>query len=196
MKKKIVLLLLLIMLIPYIVNAEENTCEQINTSTEKTIDISITQKINNKESLSDKDISKLKFHYKILDLEDNVLAETTNDENGNIIFHCFHAKSSEIGNYKLYKIIMDDNEEIPFDYDPYVIYFSLRPRTTNGLYDPIIAFYKDDGDDSPERYGTTYKGEVFHATEQDLQGQAYAVIDKSTGVMTFFRDEAGKYTNK
>ena len=196
MKKIILSVLLLMILIPNVVMAEEKTCEQINTSDEKTIDINVTQIINNKENIGEKDLSKFKFNYKILDLENNVLSETTNDDNGNIKFSCFDVKSSDIGEYKLYKIIMEDNKTIPFDYDPNIIYFSLRPNITNGLFDPIIAFYKDDGDDSPERYGTTYKRKVFHATEEELQGQAYAVLDKNTGVLTFFRDEPNKYTNK
>ena len=84
--------------------------------------------------------------------------------------------------FKIYKIIMEENESSSFEIDPYVIYFSLRPNWTEGIFDPIVAFYKDDGDDSPERYNTTYKGEVFHATEEELQGQAYAVFDESTGI--------------
>ncbi len=189
------ILIIVLLFIPFIVMADDNnTCEQINTSTEKTMDISIIQNINNKENIDDEIISEFKFNYKILDLDDNVLAETSNDKNGHITFHCFNAKASEIGNYKLYKIIMEDNENIPFDYDPYVIYFSLRPNYTNELFDPIIAFYKDDGNDE-EKYNIKYKGEVFHATDEELQGQAYAVLDKDTGLLTFFRDEPNKYTN-
>lgn len=196
MKKMILSIFLIMILIPRVVMAEDNACDQINTSDEKTIDINVTQIISNKDNINEKDLSKFKFNYKILDLENNVLAETTNDDNGNIRFSCFDVKSSDIGEYKLYKIIMEDNKSIPFDYDSNIIYFSLRPNTTNGLFDPIIAFYKDDGNDFPERYNTSYKGEVFHATDEELQGQAYAVIDRLTGVMTFFRDEPGKYTNK
>ena len=188
---------ILFLLIPFHVFAEDNvTCEPINTHDEKTIDIKITQTVKNKENIRDEDLSKFKFHYKILDLDDTVLAETINDDDGNVIFHCFDVKSSDIGQYKLYKIVMEENEDSPFTSDPYIIYFSLRPKYTNELFDPIIAFYKDDGDDSPERYNTTYKGKVFHATEEELEGQAYAVIDKDTGIMTFFRDEPNKYTNK
>ena len=187
--------LLFIMLIPVMVNAEE-VCERVNTNNEKTIEVTIKQEIINKEKISPEDINKEKFTYKILDLDDNVLAQTTNDSDEDVVFDCFTVNASDVGNYKLYKIIMEQTLDTSFDYDPYIIYFSLRPKYTNGLYDPIIAYYKDDGDDSPERYGTTYKGKVFHATEEELQGQAYAVIDRLTGVMTFFRDEPGKYTNK
>lgn len=184
------------MFMPFVVKAEENSCEKVNTASEKTVEIMIKQEIGNKEELSLDDIKKAKFTYKILDLEDNVLAETTNDEDGNIIFDCFSVKSYDIGNYKLYKIIMESHDNSLFDYDPYIIYFSVRPNYTDGLFDPIIAYYKDDGDDSPERYGLSYKGKVFHATDEELQGKAYAEIDTDTGIMTFFRDEEGKYTNR
>ena len=197
MKKYIISIIVLFVFIPFHVFAEDNgTCEAINTHDEKTIDVKVTHIVKNKENIRDEDLSKFKFHYKILDLDDTVLAETTNDDDGNVIFHCFDVKSSDIGQYKLYKIVMEENEDSPFTSDPYIIYFSLRPKYTNELFDPIIAFYKDDGDDSPERYNTTYKGKVFHATEEELEGQAYAVIDKDTGIMTFFRDEPNKYTNK
>ncbi len=197
MKKLLLPILLFMMFIPLNVFAEDsNICEQINSSSEKTINVNITQEIVNKENIDEKDINEFKFSYKILDLDNNVLSETTNDQNGNIMFSCFDVKASDIGDYKLYKIIMEENDNMPFDYDQSIIYFSLRPNYTNGLFDPIIAFYKDDGDNSPERYNTNYKGKVFHATEEELQGQAYAVLDKDTGILTFFRDEENKYTNK
>lgn len=195
MKKIIIPILLLIMFIPFVVNAEGESCEAVSTNNEKTIQKKVKQEIINKDKLSDKTLKKAIFNYKILDLDNNILAETTNDSDGNVVFDCFTVKSSDIGDYKLYKIIMEDNKNIPFDYDPNIIYFSLRVNYTNGKFDPIIAFYKDDGNVSPERYNTSYKGEVFHATEEELQGQAYAVLDKDTGVLTFFRDEPNKYTN-
>ena len=189
-------ILILVLLMPFAIKAAENDCEKVNSNSEKTIEIKIQQEITNKEKLSLEDKEQAKFTYKILDLEDNVLAETTNDEEGNITFDCFTVNRSNIGNYKLYKIVMENPNNTLFDYDPYIIYFSVRPNYTNGLLDPIIAYYKDDGDDSPERYGLSYKGTVFHATDEELQGKAYAVIDTDTGIMTFFRDEEGKYTNR
>ena len=36
----------------------------------------------------------------------------------------------------------------------------------------------------------------FHASEAELAGQAYAVFDYDTKVLTFFRDEPGKYADK
>lgn len=196
MKKYLLSFLLLTMFMPIAANAEETTCEKIATGYEKTVEIKIKQEIINKDKVPQKDMENAKFTYKILDLNNNVITETTNDNDGNIIFNCFTVKNSDVGSYKLYKIVMEENKNIPFEYDSNIIYFSLRYNYTNGLYDPIVAYYKDDGDDSPKRYNSTYKGKIFHATEEELQGQAYAVIDKPTGVMTFFRDEPGKYTNR
>jgi surface protein len=187
---------MVIFLIPIIVFADDdNTCEIVNTSNEKTMEISLKQDIIGNIEIQEQDLDKYKFTYKIMDLDNNVLDETTNDENGNITFHCFRVKASNIGNYRLYKIIMEESQDDTFDSDEAIIYFSLRPNSTNGLFDPIIAYYKDD-EDTPEKYNTVYKGEVFHATEEELQGQAYAVIDKDTKELTFFRDEPNKYTNK
>ena len=151
-----------------------------------------------------------------MDLNNNVIAETSNDDDGNVVFSCFIVNKNDFEKsttsdyvfgsgwiyydvyYKLFKIVVDDNNNIPFDKDNSIIYFSISFTIQSGLEDftPSVVYYKDDGDDSPERYGTTYKGEIFHATEEELQGQAYAVLDKDTGVLTFFRDEENKYTNK
>ena len=182
---------------PFMAMAKGPTsCEKVSTGSEKTVEIKVKQDINNKDQLSKDVLKKAIFSYKILDLDDNVLAETKSDSEGNVIFDCFNVKASDLRGYKIYKIVMEDNANIPFDYDSNIVYFSLRPDYTDGLFNPIVAYYRDDGNDSPVRYNTPYKGKVFHASEEELQGTAYAVLDKTTGVMTFFRDEPGKYTNK
>ena len=194
MKKIMFGIFFMILLFPLKVFAIDNTsCESVNTANEKTVEIKITQEINDKESLSQSVLEKAKFKYKIVDLDGNILDETTNDDEGNIIFRCFTVNRNDVGSYKLYKIVMEDLNGIPFDYDSSVIYFSLRNQMTNNLYDPIVAYHKEDGDLIYKDY---YKGTVYHATEEELQGKAYAVLDKDSGVLTFFRDEAGKYTNK
>ena len=159
---------------------------------EKKVDLKVKQELNNYP------IKAGLFNYKLMDLEGNVIKTTTNDENGNVIFKDLLVTTSDVSDKTVgfYKIVQEPSNSKEFIIDKNIIYATIKTKyTTDGLR-TIVAYYKDDGDDSPERYGTTYKRKVFHATEEELQGQAYAVLDKNTGVLTFFRDEPNKYTNK
>ena len=197
MRKVLLFVIGIILFFPSDILALDNNCEKIQNENAKTLDIQIKQEIINEDEIDKNELSKFKFKYKILDLDNNVLDETTNDEEGKIVFHCFTAKTeNREESYEIYKIIMEEDKSIPFEYDPSIIYFSVKSRWTNNLYDPVIAYYKDDGNPSPEKYNETYKRKIFHATEEELQGQAYAVLDSSLGVLTFFRDEVGKYNDK
>lgn len=220
-KLKLLFITLFILIMPFMVDAEEKNCEKVNTNNEKTVEIKVKLNFLNKADIPQDEIEKASFNFKILDLDNNTLAETTNDGE-NVVFDCFTVSVNDLSQfqrfddtaikqdyfyayvlnrygfdqYRIYKIVMEPKGDNSFDIDSATIYFSLKSNYTNGLFDPIVSYFKDDGDDSPERYGTTYKRKVFHATEEELQGQAYAVLDKNTGILTFFRDEPNKYTNK
>ena len=159
---------------------------------EKKVDVEVKQELKNHP------LKKGMFNYRLMDLDNNVIKTTTNDENGNVIFKDLMVTTEDVDDetVRLYKIVQDPINDKNYTIDKNIIYVTIKTKyTTDGLR-TIVAYYKDDGDDSPERYGTTYKRKVFHATEEELQGQAYAVLDKNTGVLTFFRDEPNKYTNK
>ncbi|MBR2710862.1 MAG: BspA family leucine-rich repeat surface protein [Bacilli bacterium] len=159
---------------------------------EKKVDVEVKQELKNHP------IKAGLFNYKLMDLEGNVIKTTTNDENGNVIFKDLTVTTEDVDDktVRFYKIVQDPINDKNYTIDKNIIYVTIKTKyTTDGLR-TIVAYYKDDGDDSPERYGTTYKRKVFHATEEELEGQAYAVLDKNTGVLTFFRDEPNKYTNK
>lgn len=159
---------------------------------EKKVDVEVKQELKNHP------LKKEMFNYRLMDLDNNVIKTTTNDENGNVIFKDLMVTTEDVDDetVRFYKIVQDPINDKKYTIDKNIIYVTIKTKyTTDGLR-TIVAYYKDDGDDSPERYGTTYKRKVFHATEEELQGQAYAVLDKNTGVLTFFRDEPNKYTNK
>ncbi len=152
---------------------------------EKKVDVEVKQELKNHP------IKAGLFNYKLMDLEGNVIKTTTNDENGNVIFKDLLVTASDVSDktVRFYKIVQDPINDKNYTIDKNIIYVTIKTKyTTDGLR-TIVAYYKDDGDDSPERYGTTYKRKAFHATEEELEGQAYAVLDKNTGVLTFFRDE-------
>ena len=223
MKKSLLFLIITIMFfLPSTAYAEDNSCEKISTETTKTVEIKVKQKIEDIENLSQEELDKFSFKYKIIDLynNNNVLDETTMDSDGNIIFNCFTVNNTDLKDYslyddssindryysenaipenfmpyRLYKIVMDDNKDIPFDYDNLPIYFALRSNYTNGLFDPTVSYFKDDND-IEDLYNISFKKKIYHATEEELQGQAYAVLDKSSKVLTFFRDEENKHTNR
>ncbi|MBR1936121.1 MAG: BspA family leucine-rich repeat surface protein [Bacilli bacterium] len=223
MKKRLLVIIIFSMFfIPTIVSAKDNSCEKISTSTTKTVEIKVKQKIENIENISQEELDKFSFKYKIIDLynNNNVLDETTMDSEGNVIFNCFTVSDTDLKDYSLYddskindwsysqnaspqrfipyriyKIVMENNEENPFDYDASPIYFSLRSNYTNGLFDPEISFFRDDND-IEDLYNTSFKKKIYHATEEELQKQAYAVLDKNSKTLTFFRDDENKYTNK
>ena len=158
---------------------------------EKKVDLKVKQELNNYP------IKAGLFNYKLMDLEGNVIKTTTNDENGNVIFKDLMVTTEDVDDktVRFYKIVQEPSNSREFIIDKNIIYATIKTRYNYDGLEVQTAYYKDDGKDD-EKYNHPYKRKVFHATEEELQGQAYAVLDKNTGVLTFFRDEPNKYTNK
>lgn len=158
---------------------------------EKKVDLKVKQELNNYP------IKAGLFNYKLMDLEGNVIKTTTNDENGNVIFKDLMVTTEDVDDktVRFYKIVQEPSNSREFIIDKNIIYATIKTRYNYNGLEVQTAYYKDDGKDD-EKYNHPYKRKVFHATEEELQGQAYAVLDKNTGVLTFFRDEPNKYTNK
>lgn len=196
MKIKLVkfLFFLFIVIMPIRVHAvlENESCDFNGSG--RVIDLEVNQEIINLEQLKKDGFDLKKLKYKIYDLNDTLLAETTSDADGKVVFKCFVIPYD----YTLYKIKVEQDSTLPFDYDKSTMYVSTGYEGYNESYKTIIAvsFYKDDNTNDVTRYDMNYKNRIFHASESALQGQAYAVIDKETNVMTFFRDTPNKYTNK
>ena len=69
-------------------------------------------------------------------------------------------------------------------YDSKVVYARIVPSRN------LVAYQ----DDTSYKYVNDGSGpHPYHATDEELQGQAYAVFDSKTKTLTFFRDEEGKY---
>lgn len=85
-----------------------------------------------------------------------------------------------------YRIVMKDTGEAGITYDKQAAYVRIVPKTD------LLAYQKD----NTYKYVNDGSGpHPYHATDEELRGQAYAEWDKGTKTLTFFRDEEGKYTN-
>ncbi len=192
MKKIRIVVFLLIMLLPMIVFADNYEYE-----------------IKIKVELENKDLENEEFSFQLLNSDNEVVQTTKNDEEGNVVFEPISFTNSDINmsggdsngfarprsyGYKFYTVkqIVDDNEDYEYDEDvAYIGAYMYYDGTSEVHYikdlDATIDGwkYKANRDES----------KIYHATEEDLAGQAYAVYDPNEKTLTFFRDEEGKYNN-
>ncbi len=85
-----------------------------------------------------------------------------------------------------YKIVQKNTGIPGVSYDNKIVYVRIVASRD------ILAYQ----DDATYKYVNDGTGpHPYHATEEELQGQAYAVYDSKTKTLTFFRDEEGKYTD-
>ena len=128
---------------------------------------------------------------------DTVIMTTTNDADGNIVFKDVPYSDADILNEKY---IIYEVTEVPGD-DDTIIYDS------NVGY--AVLQFEEGGSPDAEEITITYakpvsmeirydglEYNVFHATDEDLQGVAYSVFDSRDGSLTFFRDEDGAYEDR
>ncbi len=177
------LLFLFFLLIPFCVFAND-------------FEYTIMSKVNN----DNKDIEAEEFTFQLIDSDGNVIQTKMNDEDGNIIFDPITFTVDDLnynGNmygYKFYRIkqVEIDSSKYKYDIDEaYVGVYLVNDGSSSVNYLKNI-------DEQIEKW--TYKVEpdeskIYHATDEELTGQAYAVLDYNDGTLIFFRDEPGKYTN-
>lgn len=85
-----------------------------------------------------------------------------------------------------YKIVQKNDGISGVTYDSKTVYVRIVPSSNLIAYQDDTTYkYKNDGT-GPHPY---------HATDEELQGQAYAVYDSEMKILTFFRDEENKYTD-
>lgn len=138
-----------------------------------------------KKSLTGDDVANHQFEFELRDASTNELIQTKKSNQETITFDTI-SKTIPDNNIGFYKVIEKDLGENGMTYDRQVAYIGLYP---NGK----VAYQKDNTYKYLSKDGQPHP---YHATDEELQGEAYAVLDIETGILTFFRDEAGKYTNK
>lgn len=135
------------------------------------------------KNLTGDEIENHKFKFILKDLEGNIIQEKENIGN-KIIFEPIKYTDSDIGK-TFYYIATEKNETQPgIEYDESSIYISVKvgEEKTNTYYV------------NPNWYSQKKEpSQPFHASEEDLQGEAYAVFDPNTKTLTFFREEENIY---
>ena len=186
-------LLILLLMFPFIVKAEAFEYQIV-------VDVQV----------EDKEIEKDEFAFNLIDAEGNVVQTKKNSADGKVYFDPIsfeatdattsggdieygYSKENDYG-YRFYivqQVIENENDYVYDKEEAYIGVYCFEDGTSeiNYLKDIDTAIsewtYKANRDES----------KIFHATEDDLQGQAYAVYDYDTEVLTFFRDEPGKYVD-
>ncbi len=123
-----------------------------------------------------------------------VIMTTTNRADGSIVFEDVPYSDADIKNEKY---IIFEITEVPGDddtiiYDNNVGYAIITIEESAA--EPITIVYAKPV--SMEIQYDGIEGNVFHASDDDLQGVAYAVFDSRDGSLTFFRAEEGAYENR
>ncbi len=149
------------------------------------VDLNFKTKVHLEEKL----LEEGEFEFNLKDNEGKIIQTKKNDSEGNVIFD---KETIEISSNTpvIFKIEQVQNNKDKYDYDSNVAYIRF--------YNNEIKYYKENPSDIELRESKLVHhddSKTFHATEDELQGQAYAVLDRDTGVLSLFRDDAGKYEN-
>lgn len=165
--KKLFLLLILIIL-PFNIKAEE-----------------INAKIKVNKVMMNNSLYNNQFTFNLKDLEGNIIQTQKNDSNGNVIFDIKVNNDSNFFKYYMIEEVNDNQIGVTYDTKPIYVSVKINQNDTTAKINYVKSFEKSE----VKEYN------FFHATEEDLKGQAYAVYDQDEKSLTFFRDEALKYTS-
>lgn len=167
MKKYLITFLIVLFISPIIANASSNSAIiEINKTLENGI------------------INDYHFKFILKDINGNILQ--TKENNGEkITFDPIEYKEEEIGKTFYYIISEENDDQLGISYDKSLIYVGVKVKEENSE-----IFYTN-----PSQY-TKKEPNPFHASPDELTKEAYAVYDINTKTLTFFRDEANKYTNE
>ena len=164
--KRLYLLLFAVILFPLNISAEE---------------INAVIKVNKK--MMGNNLYNNQFIFSLKDLEGKIIQTEKNDSDGNVIFNLKLSNESSITNYYVIEEVNDNQTGIIYDTKP--IYLSVK--VIQNETEAQVNYIKVPEKQEKKEYN------FFHATEEDLKGEAYAVYDKEEKTLTFFRDEIGKY---
>ncbi len=128
--------------------------------------------------------SALQLTYELQNIDGSIVSSKTSSEQ-DIAFDPIILDDADTTSH-FYKIVQKNDAIDGVSYDGKTVYVRIVPNRN-------LVAYQDD-----TSYKTINDGSgphPYHATEEELQGQAYAVYDSKTKTLTFFRDEEGKYVN-
>ena len=167
MNIKKLLLLIILLLIPTKIKAEE---------------IEAIIKINN-------DINEIKenFYFELTDIEGKKI-QTIESKEKEIKFNPLKFTEEDIDKTFYYKIIQINKNNINIKYDEEPIYVGIEITKEEETLNANVAYVK------LSNY-KKQTAKPFYISEKDLEKEAYAEYDTSTKTLTFFRDEKNKYTD-
>ena len=166
-KKNLFLIIIVLLVLPIIVDAK---------ATPAKISISV--------ELEGDSIEKYDFLYELQDLEGNII-QTKRNNAGSVTFDNIEYQESDIGKTYYYIVKQKNESKEGLTYDDSTVYVGVEV----GENETQVHYVK------PSMYKKK-EYHPFHATEEELRGEAYAVYDIDTKTLTFFRDEPNKYTNQ
>ena len=135
------------------------------------------------KNLDGASIDKYQFTFVLKDLDGNVLQKKKN-VGDKVVFDAIKYTDEDIGKIYYYTVTEENDSQAGIGYDDSIIYVGV----TVGEDSSKVAFV------NPNNYQKK-KPNPFHASSEDLVGEAYAVYDVNTQILTFFRGEKDLYTN-
>ena len=179
-------LLLIILLLPFTVLADSYT-------------------IKTKVSVDGIELKEDMFKFTLKDHNGNIVQTKSNDKDGNVTFDPIEWNENGIETwyknaaytygttnnmYHIYFIEQIDNKVkgYTFDYEKTYVMVSDNGKT--------VKYFKYPSEEKLKADMPHYEWNPYHATDEELQGQAYFVYDTDTQEITVFRDEPNKYTNR
>jgi hypothetical protein len=130
------------------------------------------------------DASSAQVTYELQNIDGSVVSSKTSSAQDVAFDPIVLDETDNVSHY--YKIVQKDGSSAGLTHDDKTVYVRIKPSEN------IFAYQ----DDATYKYINDGSGpHPYHATDEELQGEAYAVYDSTTNTLMFFRDEPGKYTD-
>ena len=165
------LLLIVILFMPFFVNAETK--------------FSVYSKV----IVEGNEIKDNQFTFNLKDNKGNIIKTVKNDSDGNIVFSDVLLPDGNGNDFLMYYIEEENDGQIGYTYDDRRIY--VKVPTNYSETNKQIYYYKDKSlEEKMEKEIPIYEyKEPYHATDEELKGEAYAVLDFNTETLYFRRFE-------
>ena len=166
-------------------------------------------------NLQGKDIEAGEFTFELRNDKGEVIDTATNDKDGKVVFKTLknifdirdmgRSKScpsnqtscgynSHESENIFYTINIVNNKDNHYQLDNEIVYVGVGAGKYSTDAKPIVVNYLKNPESLNVPGPTKKDAKIFHATEEELWGEAYIVFDPETKIATYFRDEPGKYS--
>ncbi len=167
MKKTILLFAFMLIQFPFFVYANEFTIET-------------------KVDLEGKKLEKEQFVFQLKNKDKKVIQTKKNNLNGEVIFDSIEIEPVTEETDYIYYIEQVNDKKIGYTYDDSIVYVRVNANPDGS----VNVYYYKDGSIEEEMKNEIIKYEPstpYHATEEELKGDAYAVLDMNTDTLYFKR---------